>query len=136
MDNISNDKISERQKELSLLIEQIVHDDGIQKTAIPTLQLSRISDVTDTMHFVYEPSLVFFIQGSKIVILGNEVYKCEPLSYLSASVHLPLSGRIIQATRTEPYLCVKLSFSPEQVIDIMNESRQEWRAEKGTLSED
>lgn len=132
MDNLSDDRISERQKELSLLIGKIVHDDGIQKTAIPTLQLSRISDVTDTMHFVYEPSLVFFIQGSKIVILGNEVYKCEPLSYLSASVHLPLSGRIIQATRTEPYMCVKLSFSPEQVIDMMNESVQEWREQKGT----
>ena len=122
MDHMPIAGISERQKELAACIAQIVKIEGIQNTDIPSLRLARMSEVTDTMHFVYEPCLVFIIQGSKTVILGNAVFQCEPLSYLLASVHLPIAGRIIHATRTEPYLCMKLSFSPEQIIDIMKEA--------------
>ncbi len=122
MDSISNARTTELQKELALCIAQIVKTEGIQNTGIPSLRLARMSEVTDTMHFVYEPCLVFIIQGSKTVILGNEVFHCDPLSYLLASVHLPIAGRIIHATRTEPYLCAKLSFRPEQIIDIMKEA--------------
>lgn len=122
MDSTSNSRITEIQREVASCIARIVSIEGIQNTAIPSLRLARMSAETDIMHFVYEPCLVFIIQGSKTVILGNEIFHCNPLSYLLASVHLPIAGRIIHATRTEPYLCVKLSVNPEQIIDIMQES--------------
>lgn len=43
-----------------------------------------------------------------------------------------LTHTVIHATRAEPYLCVKLSFSPEQIIDIMKESDKVSRDKKDT----
>lgn len=123
---IPNNKITEYQKELVLLINRLVNSDGIHSTAIPSLRLIRASNVSEPLHSIYEPSLLVIAQGSKIVTLADESYQYDPASYLVASVHLPISGRIIQATQQEPYLCVQLSFSTDQILDIIKESDQAW----------
>ncbi len=127
--DLTDDKISEGQKELALRIDRLVNSDGTYTTAIASLRLSRVSNVTETLrHFIYEPSLVVIAQGSKIVMLAGEVYQYDPTSYLVASVRLPISGRIIQATPQTPFLCVKLSFSSEQIFAIIKESDHMWRS--------
>jgi AraC-like DNA-binding protein len=123
---IQTNKIIEYLKELASLMNNLVFSDGIHTTAIPSLRLVRASNISEPLHAIYEPSLLLIAQGSKIVMLANESYQYDPASYLVASVHLPICGQIIQATPQEPYLCIQLSFSINQILDIIKESDQIW----------
>lgn len=122
--SIQNNKIAQYQNELALLLSSLAYADGIHTTAIPALRLIRASNVSEPLHAIYEPSLLMIAQGSKIVVLANETYQYDPASYLVTSVQLPITGQIIQATPQEPYLCVQLSFSTDQILDIIKTSGQ------------
>ncbi len=120
LDNIATMK----QKDLAVLIERLINTDGVHDTMIPALNLIRVSQVSEPLHSIYEPSLCVIAQGSKIIMLGNETYQYDPASYLIASVHLPVTGHIIQASPQCPYLGLRLTFNLNQILDIINESNQ------------
>lgn len=109
-------------KNLIALIEKHTSSDGINPTAIPSLKLVRASEKTEPLRAIYEPSLLFIAQGSKIVMLSNKTFQYDSETYLVASVHLPITGTIIKATPEEPYLCVQFSFEQEIIFDILRES--------------
>jgi AraC-like DNA-binding protein len=123
---IPNDKITIYQKKLVSMINGLVNLDGIHTTAIPSLRLIRASNVSEPLHSIYEPSLLVIAQGAKIVTLADENYQYDPTTYLVTSVHLPITGQIIKASPQEPYLCVQLSFSTDQILDIIKESNRAW----------
>ncbi|TGE34763.1 AraC family transcriptional regulator [Desulfosporosinus fructosivorans] len=122
----TNNKIIECQKELASLISKHASAEGKQHTIIPTLQLLRASNVSEHLHSIYEPSLIVIAQGSKIVMLGDEAYQYDAASYLVSSVHLPIVGRIIEATPQKPYLCVQINFRTDQILDVVKETDQIW----------
>ncbi|WP_245902248.1 AraC family transcriptional regulator [Gracilibacillus dipsosauri] len=114
-----------RDKELAELMERFVINDGTHETAIPGLHLVRASQVSEPIYSVYEPSLCVVAQGSKVVILGEESYKYDSASYLTASVHLPITGQVIKATPEKPYLCVNLQLDMNQVFEVIQSMNQE-----------
>jgi AraC-like DNA-binding protein len=126
MDN----KIAIYQEKLVSMINGIVREDGLYATTIPALELFRASNVSEPLHTIYKPSLLVIVQGSKIVTLADENYKYDPASYLVASVHLPITGQIIQASPEKPYLCVQINFNTEQILDIVKESDEVWSGKK------
>ncbi|HBF39684.1 MAG TPA: AraC family transcriptional regulator [Firmicutes bacterium] len=119
---ILENKMKECQKDLILLLNRLINTDGIHSTAIPALDIIRASDISEPLPVIYEPSLLVIVQGAKMVTLSNDSYMYDPTSYLVTSVHLPVSSRIIQANSQEPYLCIQLGFSINQIIDIVAES--------------
>ncbi|SEO84548.1 AraC-type DNA-binding protein [Amphibacillus marinus] len=116
-----NDKINIYLKELGLLLGEFVSKDGINATDIPSLQLFRASHASEPLHAIYEPSLLLIVQGSKIVTLAEEDYQYDPTTYLVTSVHLPITGQIITATPDNPYLCIQINFTMDQILAIVNE---------------
>lgn len=123
---IQDQNFLEHQNELASLINSHAKSDGTHTTAIPFLRLIRASNVSEPLHSIYDPSLCLIAQGSKAVMLGNESYQYDSSSYLVASVRLPVSGQIIQATPQEPYLCAQLNFSTDEILDIIKDSNQAW----------
>lgn len=119
-----NHKILERQRELASLINRFTNLDGAHPTAISSMSLLRVSNLSEPIHSIYEPSLCVIAQGSKSVMLGNESYQYDMNSYLVASVSLPVSGQIIEATPEKPYLCVQIGFSIDEILDISKEYDQ------------
>nr|WP_235949683.1 AraC family transcriptional regulator [Paenibacillus apii] len=109
------------QQELAAQIERYTGIDGTFSTNIPSLHFIRASNETDPIHTLYEPSLCIVAQGTKLVILGKESYVYDPSCYLVASVQLPVSGQVIQATPECPYLCLRLDFDSSQIIDLIRE---------------
>ena len=114
--------IIEQQQELARLIGRFAHDDGIHLTAIPSLALIRASQVSEPIHTVHEPALCIVAQGSKLVILGQESYTYDSSQYLVASINLPISGPVGQATTEHPYLCLRFDFDSGQVFDLVQDS--------------
>lgn len=112
----------ERQIELAQLIERFTDKDGIHSTAIQSLSFIRASKKGDPIYTIHKPALCIVAQGRKLVMLAQERYYYDPSQYLVVSVDLPISGQILQATSHSPYLCLRLDFDFQQIVDIMNES--------------
>ncbi len=115
----------ERIKELAELIERNVTMDGTSDTSIPGLRFVRTSRISEPVYSVYEPSLCIVAQGTKLVMLGEESYQYDSASYLTASVHLPITGQVVVASPEKPYLCVNLQLDMNQIFEVLQSSSQE-----------
>lgn len=118
-EKLESKTLAEYQKELALLINQHTKIDGIHKTSIPALRLLRATSLSEPLHTIYEPSICIIAQGSRIVMLGTEVFQYDPNSYLAASVHLPVSCKILEASPHKPYLCARITFEKKEIFDII-----------------
>lgn len=108
--------------ELAQAIERLAREDGTHETLIPGLLLIRASGISEPVHSVYQPSLCVVAQGSKIVMLGQECYRYDSAHYLTASVKLPISGQIVEASPETPYLSLRLQFEMNQILDVIQAS--------------
>ncbi|AZN40794.1 AraC family transcriptional regulator [Paenibacillus albus] len=111
-----------KQQELTAIIERYTTGDGVHHTAVPSLYFMRRSTTTEPSHGVYKPSFCMIVQGGKEVWLAQDRYIYSPADYLVASVHLPVSTQITEATPEMPYLGLKLEFTPSQIIEVLQQS--------------
>jgi len=129
LSSVHNEKIEEaelrQQQALAALIEQFTGTDGSHSTAIPALNLNRISAATAPHHGVSLPALCLIAQGSKHVMLGSEKYRYDPAHYLLVSVDLPCTSQIIEATPDAPYLGLTLRLDPAVIGELMLEARSD-----------
>lgn len=109
------------QQQLARVASRWTSQQGIQSSAIDGLELIRCDQPSNCGSTVYEPSLCFVIQGTKTILLGDREITYAPLTYLASSVHLPVLGRIVDATPEHPYLAVKLTVEPQEVADLVLE---------------
>jgi AraC-like DNA-binding protein len=120
---LMSEQIYTQQTELINLIERHTGDDGSYSTAIPSLIFSRYSNVTGPNYGVYKPSLCIVVQGMKEVLLAQERYEYGPTDYLIASVNLPITGIVTTASYENPYLALKLEFTPNQILEVLRDSQ-------------
>ncbi|MEC0247111.1 AraC family transcriptional regulator [Paenibacillus chitinolyticus] len=114
------DEWFEKQRgELLQIIEKFTPEDGTHDTQVPGLRLIRASRLSEPVYSVFEPSLCIVAQGSKMVMLGQEVYQYDPSSYLTASVQLPITGQVMEASRETPYLSLQILFDMNQILDVI-----------------
>ncbi len=92
--------MSESLGELAALVSRHAATDGIHETAIRGMYCLRMSDPSAPMPAVYNPSLCVVVQGSKQVLLKDEVYHYRPTHYLAVSVDLPVLGQVLNASHT------------------------------------
>src|SRR5439155_27304073 len=104
---------------LAAAIERQAAADGAYNTAVPALRLSRFSAPTDLTALVYEPCLCFVARGAKEVILGDETYRLDPAQSLLVSVDLLVAARVVEASRTSPYLGMRISLDPAVVGELL-----------------
>jgi len=132
MSNEANEQeeIAALQRQLAAILARC--EEGTHETAIPALKLIRSNGNPQPIHSIYNPSLCIVAQGSKLVMLGKESYRYNPSTYLVASVHLPITGRIVEATPEQPYLSLQLDFSTEQIIELLKEFQTEKPSVKGS----
>ena len=109
------------QQQLARVVSQWTTHQGIQGSAIAGLELIRCDEPSSCGSSVYEPSLCFVIQGTKTIQFGDREITYQPLSYLASSVHLPVLGRIVDASEERPYLAAKLVVDPQEVADLVME---------------
>jgi AraC-like DNA-binding protein len=108
--------------EIVALIARHTGGDGLHPTAIIRLTLIRAARANELMQGAYEPSLCLIAQGSKRVILGDEVFVYDRARYLVASVELPVAGEVLEATPERPYLCVMLRLDEKEIAAMLLEA--------------
>jgi AraC-like DNA-binding protein len=114
--------ITKQQNELAKIIELYSKKDGVHPTAIPSLFFLRDSNASVPRHGVYKPSLCMVVQGAKEVWLAQERFRYSPADYLVASVHLPVTAQVTEATLGVPYLGFTLEFTTSQILEVLHDS--------------
>jgi len=104
---------------LSSLIRKYAPHDGSFELSIPGVYAIRNSRMnTELVHAVAKPSLCIIAQGAKRVMLGQEIYDYDASRMLIFFVDLPVTGQVMRASHSEPYLSFKLDFDPRKVADL------------------
>lgn len=109
------------QQQLTQVVERWAREPGMHETPIEGVSLYRSDGLTSCNSTVYDPSLIFILQGTKTVTLGDREIVYGPMSYLANSVHLPVLGQIVDACEARPYLAAKISIDPQEVTDLVLE---------------
>jgi len=104
--------------ELAAMIDRITVVDGAHDTAIPRLGLARTSHSQHPVYAMVEPAFCVLAQGSKRILLSNEVYVYDSSQYLVVSQNLPVSGQVVDASPEAPYLGLRLSFDVKEITAL------------------
>ena len=124
-----------RTGELAKLIHELTRADGVYRTEIPGLYLSRFSVTNPPRHVIDRASFCVVAQGTNRILLQREVHTYEPGKYFLLSLDLPIVAQIVGATPKEPYLglTMELDFSEigSLVMDDGSPAPAVRRADKG-----
>lgn len=101
-----------RQAELVQRLAALTSQEGMQPTPVPGLSLGRLSAPSEPHHGLHKPAVCVIAQGAKRLHLMDELYDYDASHHLIVSQDLPVMGQVLQASREQPYLCVKLDFDP------------------------
>jgi AraC-like DNA-binding protein len=112
-----------RRAELAALIERFAVAEGTNPTAVPGLALFRSTGVGAPIHGAYEPAFCVIAQGSKRVMLGEELFVYDASSHLVVSQNLPVTGQVLDATPEAPYLALRLDIDPATIATLMLEAQ-------------
>ncbi len=104
---------------LASAIERHTASDGAYVTEVHALNLYRLSEPSDSVAVVYEPSLCIIAQGAKEVLLAEDTYRYDPARSLLVSVDLPVIARVVEASPSRPYLCVRIALDPAAVGELL-----------------
>ncbi|MBA2676574.1 AraC family transcriptional regulator [Ramlibacter sp.] len=111
------------QAELVGLAGAFAPHDGLHDTAVTQLQLIRASAPAQPLPAMYEPGLVFVVQGRKQAVLGADTLVYDPLHYLLVSVTVLPQGQILEASARKPYLCIRLNLDPRELGSLLLQAR-------------
>lgn len=108
-------------EELAERIAGALPEDGIAEP-LEGIRLTRASKPTERVHGVSKPSFCVIAQGAKEVYRGDRRYRYDPERYLLATIDLPVTGRVVEASVDRPYLALRLELDPALVGSVMVES--------------
>lgn len=86
------------------------------------LFMARSSKLTDNLHSVFTPAFCVIAQGSKQVLLGDEVLNYDSGRYLISTVDVPIVSRVSEASEEKPYLSFRLNLDSTIVASMLMES--------------
>jgi AraC-like DNA-binding protein len=109
--------------EMAGLITRFTVAEGPNPTAVAGLMLYRANAPSGLHHGVQSPCVCVIAQGAKRVLLGDEVYRYDRARYLAASMNLPVSGQVVEASAEKPYLAMKLDVAPQEIAALILEAK-------------
>ena len=113
--------MQQSREELLKRMVRALPKDGVLE-APDGLFLARLSTPMDSTLAVYQPAFCLVLQGSKQVLVGEEILRYDPGHYLLFTVDLPVVFRIEEASDEQPYFGLRLNLEPTLVASVMMEA--------------
>lgn len=96
------------------------HGDGIRReTVVPRLGIGVSTQCSSPASTLYEPMICLVLQGAKQVMIGDRVLRYDPACSFIASLELPASGWIVEATPDKPFVAVSLILDRAALADLL-----------------
>lgn len=92
-----------------------------RETQIDGLFLSHAEQPSDIMRSIYRTSFCVVLQGSKISLLGEQAWRYTQGQYLIASMDLPVTAQIVEASPDRPYMAFSLTIDPAMIAELVVE---------------
>ncbi len=86
------------------------------------LHFNRSSSPSECVDSVSIPAFCAIAQGSKEVLLSSVSYQYDPMHYLLATIELPIVSQILEESKAQPYLSLRLDLDPTLVGSVMVEA--------------
>ena len=96
--------------------------------ALPGVAVVASDATTEPIHHVYEPALGVVAQGTKRTVLNDKIFEYRAGQYLVVSVDLPITGHVVQASASEPFLAMGLVLKPANIATLLLETATSDRA--------
>jgi len=100
---------------------------GKARTLISGLTVKAIFKPTEPIHSIDEPVFAVVAQGAKRTVLADRVFEYRAGHFLVASVELPVTSQVTQASDKAPFLGVGLTLKPELIASVLLETASEDR---------
>jgi AraC-like DNA-binding protein len=71
------------------------------------------------IHSVYRASFCGVLQGAKVSLLGDRAFRYDKGKCLIASMDLPITAQIVEASAERPYIAFSLSIDPAMIADLL-----------------
>ncbi len=121
MPQLSHSELEPLASELARLIERAAPRDGTHPLA-PFAWAFRASGPTPPSHAVYTPVLCVMAQGRKQVLVGEDRFIYDIDHFFLASVTVPVSGQVLDATPARPCLSLAIALEPALISSVIAEA--------------
>jgi AraC-like DNA-binding protein len=100
-----------------------VHSDGegMVGTPVPGLSVMRAHGPTGIIHSIYRPVVCLVLQGMKQVTAADDVHDFAAGRSVVVGVDMPVMGRVVRATREEPYVAMAVELDMGTMQEIMGQ---------------
>ena len=92
-------------------------------TPIPNLAFFRREKLTEPCACLVEPSIVLVVQGAKQLLIGDQAYVYDTERFLLASLDLPASSEVLQASQEKPCLGLMLRLDLRVIAELIAQIR-------------
>ncbi|HEY5711260.1 MAG TPA: AraC family transcriptional regulator [Allosphingosinicella sp.] len=89
------------------------------ETAVPRLAVHVGHAPTPPTSGLFEPRICLVLQGAKQIMIGDLVLRYDPATYFVASIELPVSGCVIEASREKPYVGISLALDRDAIAALL-----------------
>lgn len=103
---------------LTEIVSGLARTDGDHVTPIQGLSLHRRNHPTEPLHCVYSLSLALTLQGSKQVLMGENLFSVLPGQTMITTIDLPVISHVKEASRHSPYLGVLLKLDTAKILEL------------------
>jgi AraC-like DNA-binding protein len=99
-----------------------LHADGmLLETPIPRVGLGVSAVGSVPVMTVYQPMVCMVLQGAKQVMIGDQVLRYDAASCFVASLELPATGCVIDASPDRPYVVASLALDRDTLASLLAE---------------
>lgn len=92
---------------------------GIFQTPIPGVCITVSSAPTLPITGMFDPRFCLVLQGAKEVLIGDRRMRYDPNNYFIASLEVPVTGCVIEASVSKPYVGVSMVLKPETLATLI-----------------
>lgn len=105
--------------ELARLIAGHVPHEGLFELEVPGVHLARIHrPFREWFHGRHTPCLGIVAQGTKSVLLGQEIHEYDESRMLIYAIDVPVVGQVTHASASRPHLCFRLDLDPQRIAAL------------------
>lgn len=95
--------------------------EGTVNTAIPSVAITVARQTTQPVIGMFQPRFCLVLQGAKEVTIGERRLRYDPNNYFIASLEVPASGCIIEASAAHPYVGLSMGLDAERLAALLTD---------------
>lgn len=111
-------RLKQSQLEFQQVLKDLLPTDGNSEVSNAIMAFRR-ADASEVNHGESSLALCMIAEGSKQVLLGDQVYTYDKDRYFITSMQLPTASCIISASPEAPYLSVRMLLDPGVVRSVL-----------------